>query len=433
MSRWPLTRRKLLWASARPAAVQRMRMSPERQRLTLRWVSRTVPIIDSMGFVEQSVRLSAPLTPRRVSVSVSSSPSLSDPAASGWLRSSIRSSALSAASACAWSWSDHALRSLARTHGRSLSGRWSSTLRSLWRWQRCTGARAPATSRTALRSALAPSSTKSCRSCSRSPRSHRSASSAVATVAFSVEPSLSESGTFVPSVVIPSATTCVMPASSMPSIITIASSRSERSRASSSSSAARVPLTNARKHPLQRDPLEQIAPGELCVRLEGDLRAVVGGPNARAADRNASAAERDLAADVPVALRRAPAVVAAPGTDDLVDLMLHALVQHGEPGTDRQREQPLLRRLGDLDHHELHVLGQRQPLRLDLDRSDLDQMYLLHGGSSCLDGLQTPVTVTTRPDKAGGPPPQLLHRAGQAPTTPTRTGNDSRGLTQSRG
>jgi hypothetical protein len=46
-----------------PAAVQRRRMSPSRQRLTLRWVRRTVEIIDSIGFVEQSVRLSAPLTP----------------------------------------------------------------------------------------------------------------------------------------------------------------------------------------------------------------------------------------------------------------------------------------------------------------------------------------------------------------------------------
>ena len=74
----------------------------------------------------------------------------------------------------------------------------------------------------------------------RRPRSTRSLSSAVATIAFSVDPSLSESGTFVPSLVIPSATTCVIPASSMPSIITTASSSSERSRESSSSSASRA-------------------------------------------------------------------------------------------------------------------------------------------------------------------------------------------------
>src|SRR6266566_7132125 len=120
-------------------------------------------------------------------------------------------------------------------------------------------------------------------------------------------------------------------------------------------------------------------------------------------------------ANVPVPLRRSLAIVAALRPHDPLDLVLHALVQYRQPGTDREREQPLLRRLGDLDHRELHLLGQRQALLLGLGRSDLDQMYLLHGGSSCLDGHQTPVTVTTRPDKAGGPPPQLLHRAGQAP------------------
>ena len=73
----------LLLASSMPAAVQRRHMSPFCQRLTLRLVRRTVSIIDSQGFVEASVRLSRPRTPSRVTVSVSSMPSLREAAAPG--------------------------------------------------------------------------------------------------------------------------------------------------------------------------------------------------------------------------------------------------------------------------------------------------------------------------------------------------------------
>src|ERR687887_442544 len=67
------------WASASsmPAGVQRRHMSPLCQCLTLRLTRRTVSIIDSHGFVEASMRLSRPRTPRRVTVSVSSMPSRS--------------------------------------------------------------------------------------------------------------------------------------------------------------------------------------------------------------------------------------------------------------------------------------------------------------------------------------------------------------------
>ncbi len=71
-----------------PAAVQRRHMSPFCQRLTLRATRRTVSIIDSDGFVEASVRFRRPRTPSRVTVSVSSMPSLSEAAAPGWLRAS---------------------------------------------------------------------------------------------------------------------------------------------------------------------------------------------------------------------------------------------------------------------------------------------------------------------------------------------------------
>ena len=47
-----------------PAAVQRRPISPEVQCLTLRWVRRTMSIIDSHGFVDSSVRLSLPVIPQ---------------------------------------------------------------------------------------------------------------------------------------------------------------------------------------------------------------------------------------------------------------------------------------------------------------------------------------------------------------------------------
>src|SRR5659263_527574 len=58
-----------------PAAAQRSRMSPSFQRCTLRAWSRTISIMDSTGLVEATVRSSAPVTPRRVTVNISARPS----------------------------------------------------------------------------------------------------------------------------------------------------------------------------------------------------------------------------------------------------------------------------------------------------------------------------------------------------------------------
>ena len=76
-------------ATSMPAAVQRLRMSPSRQRFTLRWVWRTISIIDSIGLVEhERLGEAARRSRARISVSVSSIPSRSEPAASGQERSS---------------------------------------------------------------------------------------------------------------------------------------------------------------------------------------------------------------------------------------------------------------------------------------------------------------------------------------------------------
>ena len=99
-------------------------------------------------------------------------------------------------------------------------------------------------------------------------------------------------------------------------------------------------------------------------------------------------------------------------TDHLADLLLHQLGQHAEPDADAQREQPLLRRVHQLAERLLHPRRQRQ--LTSLTRGNLLQRYRLHGGSflPSIDDFAL-ATVTTRPDKAGGPPPQLLRATGQ--------------------
>ena len=131
-------------ASSMPAAVQRRHMSPFCQRLTLRLMRRTVSIIDSHGFVEASVRLSRP----RDAEAGDGQRLLACPRAAtrrrrDAVRASSSASTRSWSSARSWSSSAHAARSRRRTSGRSRSGRWSSTFRSLWRTQRCTGVWTP--------------------------------------------------------------------------------------------------------------------------------------------------------------------------------------------------------------------------------------------------------------------------------------------------
>lgn len=74
---------KRLSASHRAATAQRRAIFPPRQRFTLCVTRLIVPCMFSIAFVEHSVRWSAPETPSAASVSLSSSPSRSAPAAPG--------------------------------------------------------------------------------------------------------------------------------------------------------------------------------------------------------------------------------------------------------------------------------------------------------------------------------------------------------------
>ncbi len=96
-------------------------------------------------------------------------------------------------------------------------------------------------------SALAPSMTQSTPEETSRPRATRSAKRAVTTVLFSVSPSHSPTGTLVPSAVMTRATTTHEPATSSPSIMSTATSRSERSRAISSPMALVVAATKRRE------------------------------------------------------------------------------------------------------------------------------------------------------------------------------------------
>ena len=142
-----MIRRNCCSATSMPAAVQRLRMSPSCQRFTLRWVWRTISIMLSHGFVEQSVVASLPLIPSRISVSVSSHALAQRAGGVGpGLIELCRRAAPAAARRVSGSVSDQAARIRARTVSRSRSGSRSVTFLSLWRWQRCTSACSPKTS-----------------------------------------------------------------------------------------------------------------------------------------------------------------------------------------------------------------------------------------------------------------------------------------------
>ena len=83
MSLYPRTRRNERSASSMPAATQRFFIEPSFHFVTLPVVRRVMEIIDSMQLVLVRVLASAPLTPMRLTVNMSSRPSRKLAAASG--------------------------------------------------------------------------------------------------------------------------------------------------------------------------------------------------------------------------------------------------------------------------------------------------------------------------------------------------------------
>ena len=142
-----------------------------------------------MMFVERSVRCSAPVRPRRCTVSVSASPSRMDAAAPGWSRSSDPASRCSTRSARSAESRSHVSRNALPTEACRRSGRWPSTFRHLCTYQRCTTPREPNTSVTARRSPGAPSMTNNNVRSVGKPRVTMSLNRPVVTAVVSVAPS----------------------------------------------------------------------------------------------------------------------------------------------------------------------------------------------------------------------------------------------------
>ena len=148
------------------------------------------------------------------------------------------------------------------------------------------------------------------------------------------------------------------------------------------------------------------------VRLQRQLAATIGTPDARPLDREPPTTQRDLASLMAVAHRRAVAIVFALRTDDLVDFLFHQLGEHAEPDADAEREQPLPRSADQLPERLLHTQRQhglqREPGR--------GERYgcLLHGGSS----LDLGRIASNAPNKSGRgrrDRRQVLRATGQPP------------------
>jgi hypothetical protein len=146
---------------------------------------------------------------------------------------------------------------------------------------------------------------------------------------------------------------------------------------------ARVPARrHAGEHPLEHDVRQPVARREVRVRVQLDLVLSASGAGTRPADRDAAAAERDLAAIAAVTHRGPLRIVLALRAHDLIELRLHQLMQHAQPDPDAQREQPLLRGAGELAERLLHRA--RQLLDALLAGHDRGSRYGPHGGwSSC--------------------------------------------------
>ena len=155
---------------------------------------RTVPIMFSIELVQASDRRSFAGSFRRLTVSISSSPSRMLAAIPGASWSSLRARLRSSRSALSASSSFQAWRSARRTDACTGLGSRSITLRALWIWYRWIGVWAPKVRRMTLLSALAPSMMNSRQTLGLSPRSIRLSISAWTTAVFSVAPSTKPSG-----------------------------------------------------------------------------------------------------------------------------------------------------------------------------------------------------------------------------------------------
>ena len=175
--------------------------------------------------------------------------------------------------------------------------------------------------------------------------------------------------------------------------------------------AREAPRRDAGEHLLQHDPGQRVAVGEVGIGRQRHLALAIDGPDPRTLDRNAPAAERDLAVLVAVTHRDAVRVALALRAHDIVDLLLQHLGQHAQPGRDTERQQPLLRGPDQLAQRLLHTRGQHSLLR---GHGGRDRYGLLHGGSSFdLSGIAA--NAPNRNGRGRRDRRQVLRATGQPP------------------
>jgi hypothetical protein len=157
--------------------------------------------------------------------------------------------------------------------------------------------------------------------------------------------------------------------------------------------------------PLEDEVGERVAVREVLVGGKRDLPLAARRAHARALDRHAAAAEGDRAPLGRPVGRGAVGVALALRPADFLHLGGHQLVHHAQADADRERQQALLGRPGEIAEGGLRGIGQLLLRRL-LGRGDLRCGYFLHCGSSCphSDLVWSPRTLQRKRTRREGPP-----------------------------
>jgi hypothetical protein len=177
---------------------------------------------------------------------------------------------------------------------------------------------------------------------------------------------------------------------------------------------------DAGEHPLQHNPRELIARGEVLIAPNRHLLAAVPGTHPRPLDPNATAAERDLPVIAAVPVHHPVRIMAAPRAAHVLDLLSHQLLQHAQPDTDAQREQSLLRCPTSCPSASWIRGGSGSSTAstalTTFDRDTVCTAVLLSSCRSANPGgmdLSRPTRCQRQRTRAGGPPPQVLRQTGQ--------------------
>ena len=178
-----------------------------------------------------------------------------------------------------------------------------------------------------------------------------------------------------------------------------------------------VPGRQAREHPLEGHASHDLGAGELLVAGHRQLSGAIRGAHPRSRDRHPPAPEAGRAGLVAPPGRSAVWVVASLRAAHRGDVVLHQRLHDLQPGADRDREQALARRGGDVIQRDLHPPPVSDPIAVPqrgLAAARAGLPTLAHGGPFPTESA--PEVPTPRQAPGRGPPPQLPRTSGQPPT-----------------